>query len=142
MLCSPKFLCVGREVHAARVHDKLVIGPAQIDDWRLARRLSYLLWRSGPDEALHALAAQNKRHAPVVLREQVARMIADPNAVEFSRKPAGQWLGVRNFENAPVPNSDLYKLYDDALRDSPRREPALVACVPRKEWDKLLKIKV
>ncbi len=123
VLCSPKFLYVGSEVQTAQAQDKAARGLAQIEDWQLASRLSYLLWSSGPDTALHALAAQNKLHVPSVLRAQVARMIADPKAAEFSRNFAGQWLGVRNFENAPVPNRDLYKHYDDALRDSSKREP-------------------
>jgi hypothetical protein len=58
-----------------------------------------------------------------VLRAQVKRMIADPKAWEFVRYFAGQWLSVRNFDNGNPPNRDFYRDYDDALRDSSRREP-------------------
>jgi hypothetical protein len=50
-------------------------------------------------------------------------MIADPKADEFVRSFAGQWLGVRNFDNGTPPNRDFYRHYDDALRDSSKREP-------------------
>ncbi|HZK82163.1 MAG TPA: DUF1592 domain-containing protein [Humisphaera sp.] len=97
--------------------------PQHVDDWQLASRLSYLLWSSAPDEELYHLAGQNKLRDPVVLRAQVQRMIADPKAWEFVRSFAGQWLGVRNFDNGNPPNRDFYKSYDDALRDSSKREP-------------------
>jgi len=58
-----------------------------------------------------------------VLRAQVKRMIADPKAWEFVRSFAGQWLGVRNFDNGTPPNRDFYRFYDDTLRDSSKREP-------------------
>ena len=89
----------------------------------MASRLSYLLWSSAPDEELYRLAGQNKLRDPAVLRAQVKRMIADPRAWEFVRSFAGQWLGVRNFENGNPPNRDFYRNYDDALRDSSKREP-------------------
>jgi mono/diheme cytochrome c family protein len=98
-------------------------GPQPIDDWQLASRLSYFLWSSTPDEPLYQLAAANKLHDPGILREQVKRMIADPKASEFVRSFAGQWLGVRNFDNGNPPNRDFYHDYDDALRDSSKREP-------------------
>ncbi len=50
-------------------------------------------------------------------------MIADPRAWEFVRGFAGQWLGVSSFDNGNPPNRDFYRNYDDALRDSSKREP-------------------
>ena len=94
-----------------------------MDGWQFASRLSYLLWSSAPDEELYRLASQNKLRDPAVLRAQVKRMIADPKAWEFVRNFAGQWLSVRNFDNGNPPNRDFYKHYDDALRDSSKREP-------------------
>ncbi len=94
-----------------------------MDGWQFASRLSYLLWSSAPDEELYRLASQDKLRDPAVLRAQVKRMIADPKAWEFVRSFAGQWLGVRNFDNGNPPNRDFYKFYDDALRDSSKREP-------------------
>jgi mono/diheme cytochrome c family protein len=123
VLCSPKFLYLGSEAMPSQVAARPVSGPQPVDSWEFASRLSYLLWSSAPDEELYRLASQGKLHGPAVVRAQVKRMIADPRAWEFVRNFAGQWLGVRNFENGNPPNRDFYKFYDDALRDSSRREP-------------------
>ncbi len=123
VLCSPKFLYLGSEEMPAKVAAKTSPGPQPVDGWQFASRLSYLLWSSTPDEELYRLASQNKLREPAALRVQVKRMIADPKAWEFVRNFAGQWLSVRNFDNGNPPNRDFYKHYDDALRDSSKREP-------------------
>ena len=123
VLCSPKFLYLGSEAMPSPVAAKPSPGPQPVDGWQFASRLSYLLWSSAPDEELYRLATQDKLRDPAVLRAQVKRMIADPKAWEFVRSFAGQWLGVRNFDNGNPPNRDFYKFYDDALRDSSKREP-------------------
>jgi mono/diheme cytochrome c family protein len=123
VLCSPKFLYLGSEEMPAKVAAKTAAGPQPVDGWQFASRLSYLLWSSAPDEELYRLAAQNKLRDPAVLRAQVKRMIADPKAWEFVRNFAGQWLSVRNFDNGNPPDRKFYKDYDDALRDSSKREP-------------------
>ena len=123
VLCSPKFLYLGSEEMPALTAVKKSKGPQSVDGWQMASRLSYLLWSSAPDEELYQLAAQNKLRDPTVLRAQVKRMIANLKSWEFVRNFAGQWLGVRNFDNGTPPNRDFYKHYDDALRDSSKREP-------------------
>ena len=123
VLCSPKFLYLGSEAMPLQVAAKKSPGPQPVDGWQFASRLSYLLWSSAPDEELYRLASQNKLRDPAVLRAQVKRMIADPRAWEFVRNFAGQWLSVRNFDNGNPPNRAFYKDYDDALRDSSKREP-------------------
>ncbi len=123
VLSSPKFLYLGSEAMPTQSAAKPAPGPQPVDGWEFASRLSYLLWSSAPDEELYRLAAQDKLRDPVVLRAQVKRMIADPKAWEFIRNFAGQWLSVRNFDNGNPPNRAFYKEYDDALRDSSKREP-------------------
>jgi len=127
VLCSPKFLYLGSEAMPALAAAKAKLGtppgPQPVDGWQFASRLSYLLWSSAPDTELYQMASQNKLRDPAVLQAQVKRMISDPKAWEFVRNFAGQWLGVRNFENGNPPNRDFYKFYDDALRDSSKREP-------------------
>ena len=122
VLCSPAFLYIGSE-NPQVAEAKPVKGPQPVDSWQLASRLSYLLWSSKPDQALFILAAQGKLRDPAVLRAQVQRMIADPKSNEFVRSFAGQWLGVRNFDNGTPPNRDFYRHYDDALKHSSKREP-------------------
>jgi hypothetical protein len=123
VLCSPAFLYVGSESVPSTAPRQPSSGPRPIDSWQLASRLSYLLWSSAPDAALYQLAGQDQLCDPAVLRAQVKRMLADPKAQEFVRSFAGQWLSVRNFDNGNPPNRDFYRFYDDALRDSSKREP-------------------
>ena len=123
VLCSAKFLYLGSEAMPVPDPEKLAPGQQPVDGWQFASRLSYLLWSSAPDGTLYRLAEQNKLREPAVLRDQVKRMIADPKASEFVRSFAGQWLSVQNFDNGNPPNRDFYKYYDDALRDSSKREP-------------------
>lgn len=123
VLCSPAFLYIGGEAEAVESSTSVATVPRPVKSWQLASRLSYLLWSSHPDETLCELARTDRLRDPNVLREQVRRMIADPKAGEFVRSFAGQWLGVRNFENGTPPNRDFYREYDDPLRDSSRREP-------------------
>ncbi len=123
VLCSPKFLYLGSEAAASQADAKHSSGPQPLDGWQFASRLAYLLWSSAPDDELYHLAAQNKLRDPAVLQGQVKRMIADPKGREFVRSFAGQWLGVRNFDNGNPPNRDFYRDYDDNLRDSSKREP-------------------
>jgi mono/diheme cytochrome c family protein len=123
VLCSPKFLYLGSESMSLAVSPKPSPGPQPVDGWQFASRLSYLLWSSTPDAELYDMASQNRLRDPAVLQAQVKRMIADPKAWEFVRNFAGQWLSVRNFDNGTPPNRDFYRFYDDALRDSSRREP-------------------
>jgi hypothetical protein len=125
VLCSPKFLYLCSEAAPSKVSSTptQIQGPEPIDSWQFASRLSYLLWSSTPDETLFRLAEQDKLRDPKVLRAQVNRMITDPKAAEFVRNFAGQWLGVRNFDNGNPPNRDFYRFYDDTLKDSSKREP-------------------
>jgi len=125
VLCSPKFLYLGSEAAPSKVSSTptQIQGAEPIDSWQFASRLSYLLWSSTPDETLFRLAEQDKLRDPKVLQAQVNRMITDPKAAEFVRNFAGQWLGVRNFDNGNPPNRDFYRFYDDTLRDSSKREP-------------------
>lgn len=123
VLCSPTFLYLGSEGADATAAAQPGSGSQPINSWQLASRLSYLLWSSAPDTELYRLAGENKLCDPSILRSQVVRMIADPKANEFVRSFAGQWLSVRNFDNGNPPNRDAYRFYDDALRDSSKREP-------------------
>jgi len=123
VLCSPTFLYLGSEAAPSMPSSRQASGPIPVDAWQLASRLSYLLWSSAPDDELYRLAGENRLCEPAVLQAQVKRMIADPKASEFVRSFAGQWLSVRSFDNGNPPNRDVYRFYDDALRDSSKREP-------------------
>ncbi len=64
--------------------------PGQLDDYELATRLAYFLWRSVPDDELLTLAQQGALSAPVVVADQVDRLLDDPRSWRFVEDFAGQ----------------------------------------------------
>jgi len=95
-----------------------------ISDVELASRLSFFLWSSVPDDALLDLATKRQLSNPEVLAKQVRRMMTDPRADAFVKNFAGQWLFLRNLD-AVVPVQSVFPDFDDALRQSFRRETEL-----------------
>ncbi len=96
----------------------------RIGDLALASRLSFFLWSSIPDDELIDIAAQGKLKDPVVLEQQVRRMLKDPKSQALISNFTGQWLSVRSLKTAePVVN--LFPDYDDNLRAAFQRETEL-----------------
>ena len=87
----------------------------RISDTELATRLSFFLWSSIPDETLLAVAERGQLHQPAVLKQQVARMLADPKAGALTQNFAGQWLYLRRLEYQK-PNRDEFYDFDQRLR--------------------------
>ncbi|MYE25152.1 MAG: DUF1592 domain-containing protein, partial [Gammaproteobacteria bacterium] len=85
-----------------------------LDEYALATRLSYFLWRSMPDDELFALAAEGRLSDPAVMAEQVERMLADAKSERFVKDFAGQ--AFRLYEmNATTPDAGLYPEFDERL---------------------------
>ncbi|MCP4785303.1 MAG: DUF1592 domain-containing protein [Fuerstiella sp.] len=102
ILSSPQFL-----FHAG--------DPGRLDDYALATRLSYFLWKSLPDEELRRLAAEQKLLEPDVLAGQVDRMLGDRKSDRFVHDFLDQWLELRDIDGT-TPDEKLYPEYDDVLR--------------------------
>ena len=70
-----------------------------MNDIELASRLSFFLWSSIPDDALHGGCASAVRctRRPCST-QQVTRMLADPRADALVANFAGQWLLLRESE--------------------------------------------
>jgi hypothetical protein len=66
--------------------------PAPLDDYELGARLAAFLWSSLPDPELLDVAAAGTLHHPDVLRQQVRRMLADPNITRLAGEFPEQWL--------------------------------------------------
>ncbi len=112
VLMSAKFLY--RPSFAAADSDP-ARGPAPLDDYVLASRLSYFLWSSMPDAPLFAAAADGSLRGEDGLRDQVARMLADPKAAGLRRGFASQWLATRALAlHAPDPAT--FPAFDEPLR--------------------------
>jgi hypothetical protein len=108
-LCSPNFLFL-REA------------PGPLDEFALANRLSYFLWKSMPDAELTALAGKKQLRAN--LHAQVERMLRDPRAAALTQHFLGQWLDLRQID-ANAPDKKLYPEYDDLLKHAMLRETEL-----------------
>ncbi len=108
MLTAPQFLVFEESLGA-------------LDDFAIANRLSYFLWRSLPDKPLFDLARQGKLRQPEILKQEVGRMLADHKAQRFVEDLAGQWLRLSKV-NATQPDLSLYPEFDNLLADSIPRE--------------------
>jgi len=99
--------------------------PAQkVDDFALANRLAYFLWRSMPDAELLALAARGALSQPVELKKQTARLLADAKAERFLKDFVGQWLQTTKVGEMQ-PDKGLYPEYDDELERAMVQETQL-----------------
>jgi len=97
----------------------------RINDIDLASRLSFFLWSRGPDEALMAVARQGRLKDPVVLEQQVRRMLKHPNSKALASNFAGQWLNLRGLDGLS-PVALIYPDFDDPLRQAMRSEVELI----------------
>jgi hypothetical protein len=93
----------------------------RLGDFELASRLSFFLWSSIPDDELLRLAAARKLGDPVVLEQQVKRMLADRRSDALIRNFVGQWLYLRNLKRI-APDQPLFPDFDDNLRQAFQRE--------------------
>ena len=97
----------------------------RISDIDLASRLSFFLWSSIPDAELLKTASSGRLKDPVVLEQQVRRMLKHPKAEALAVNFAGQWLNLRGLDaSAPLPLT--YPDFDDPLRQAMRREVELL----------------
>jgi hypothetical protein len=118
ILVAPRFVYRAEDEPAT-----LAAGQAyRISDVDLASRLSFFLWSSIPDDELLDLAQKARLRDPQVLKQQVARMLADPKADALVENFAGQWLYLRDLEHV---QTDA-KNFDENLRRSFRRETELL----------------
>jgi len=119
VLTSPNFLF--------RIeHDPLenIDGPYRISDLELASRLSFFLWSSLPDDELIELASLGELSDPVVLEQQVHRMLGDARTFALVENFFGQWLKLRHVD-ALQPSELLFPNFDTLLQKSLKRETEL-----------------
>jgi hypothetical protein len=95
-----------------------------LDDFGLATRLSYFLWRSMPDDDLLDVASDGTLSEPDVLARQVERMLGDPKSERFVKDFAGQAFRLYELK-ATSPDPGLYPEFDDRLGRAMARETEL-----------------
>lgn len=104
ILCSPRFLT-------------FIESPGKLDAYAVASRLSYALWVSMPDKELIQLAKDNSLVNPVVLAEQIERMIDDPKSNRFVRSFSDQWLKLNQIDfTSPDPRQ--FRDFDPVVQES------------------------
>ncbi|HET7714730.1 MAG TPA: DUF1592 domain-containing protein, partial [Bauldia sp.] len=118
LLVSPKFLYHPQPVPAGDVEKGTLI-----DEFTLASRLSYFLWSSTPDEELLTLAERGQLRSHMAA--QVKRMIRDPKSAALTQNFAGQWLQLRDIEQA-TPDRQVFPGFDAALAGDMRRESEML----------------
>ena len=97
-----------------------------LDDYSMASRLSYFLWNSAPDGLLMALAEEGKLTNPVILKDQVARMLRNQRSFDFSRSFVEQWLRIRDLGQAFQPDPKLFPEWKDSeLQGDIENQPVL-----------------
>src|SRR5262249_4319701 len=120
ILVSPFFL-FRKEEDPATVKPGSVV---RVSDLDLASRISFFLWSSIPDDELLTIATSGRLRNPVVLQQQVARMLRDERSRAFLSNFFGQWLYLRNLATH-APDPKLFPKFDDNLREAFRRETDL-----------------
>jgi hypothetical protein len=96
----------------------------RLSELDLASRLSFFLWSSIPDEELLNLAIRGRLHDPRVLGQQVQRMLRDGRSQALVDGFANRWLGLSKLAGI-VPDTDLYREFDESLRETMVRETQL-----------------
>ncbi len=88
--------------------------PGPLDDFALATRLSYFLWKSMPDEELMQLALFGMLSEPEVLKQQVDRLLDDEKSKRFVKDFLAQWIKLSDVD-AANPNKKIYREFDPVL---------------------------
>ncbi|MDB6070911.1 MAG: hypothetical protein JWL81_2082 [Verrucomicrobiales bacterium] len=91
VLVAPAFLYRGEQSMAG-------VKAAPVSDHELATRLSYFLWSSAPDPELRQLAAAGTLRDPVVLTNQVRRLLRDKRVRRLAAEFGCQWLHIRDLD--------------------------------------------
>ncbi|MEM7605327.1 MAG: DUF1588 domain-containing protein [Myxococcota bacterium] len=92
VLLSPQFLY---RIESLAPDTEVVEGLGNADGFTMASRLAFLLWSSGPDDALLDLAESGALEDPVVVEEQVERMVADERFARTIGSFHEQWLSLQ-----------------------------------------------
>ncbi|MES1165369.1 MAG: DUF1592 domain-containing protein, partial [Verrucomicrobiota bacterium] len=103
MLVSPNFL-----FRPELDPDPASSTPHPLSPYELASRLSYMVYRSMPDQPLFDAAAAGMLAQPADVQAQLQRMLGDPKSV-FPQTFASQWLGMnavstQTFDATMFPN--------------------------------------
>ena len=98
--------------------------PYPISDLELASRLSFFLWSSIPDDQLLDLAERGQLKDPVILEQEVRRLLDDRRSKALVSNFGGQWLQLRQLRSVS-PDPETFPYFDDNLREAFGQETEL-----------------
>ena len=96
---------------------KEINASSALNQYQLASRLSYFLWKTMPDDILFQLAEERKLDSAEELAKQVDRMLADPRSERLVDDFATLWMGLREVGANP-PAVERFPRYDRHLETS------------------------
>jgi hypothetical protein len=100
-----------------------------ISQYELASRLSFLIWASGPDDALLDAAGRGELADRTAVAAKARAMLADPKARVAITDFYNQWLGTSRLDITSKAAAQ-FPSYSDAVRDGMKSEtPAFVQYV-------------
>jgi hypothetical protein len=109
MLSSPNF------IYRSEMGEKAADGTYKLTPYEVATALSYLFWRTTPDDQLLDAAKAGTLDQPAGFEQQVKRLIADPRSRPAIASFFRQWLGTDGllFTNK---DSAIFPGFTDAIR--------------------------
>ena len=119
VLVSPNFL-FRWELDGAPDNPKSI---RQLNEYELASRLAFFLWRSMPDDRLLDFAKKGLLRKNI--ESEIRRMIRDGRSYGMVRDFTGQWLGLRNLD-VYKPDKKIFPLFTADLKEDMRRETELL----------------
>ncbi len=100
-----------------------------LSQFELATRLSYMIWASGPDDALLDAAQNGALSGKAQVAAKAREMLNDPRAKIGLANFFNEWSGVTRL-SITTKNTTLFPNYSDDLRDAMARElPAFMQYV-------------
>ncbi len=121
MLQSPQFL-FRVEYTGSDVPNQ---GMVRLNGYETATRLSYLLWASGPDDALLDLAASGGLESPEQVAAVTRQMLDDERARSAITEFYRQWLGVTRLD-ITTKDVERFPLWSDEMRSAMQAETQAV----------------
>jgi hypothetical protein len=100
-----------------------------LSPYEMASRLSFMIWSSGPDDALLDAAGNGGLADKAAVAAKARAMLADPKARVAITDFYNQWIGTSRLD-IMTKSTTLFPTYSDAVRDAMKAEtPAFVQYV-------------
>jgi Protein of unknown function (DUF1592)/Protein of unknown function (DUF1588)/Protein of unknown function (DUF1587)/Protein of unknown function (DUF1595)/Protein of unknown function (DUF1585) len=103
---------------------ELGAGKLRPSSFEMASRLSYLLWKTMPDEALFEAARADRLQTPEQLETEARRMLEDPRARSMIADFHEQWLSLRDLDRLEK-SPEIFPSFDESIARDMSTEAAL-----------------